>query len=72
MFVGKLESLDNPKTLLDRPSNGEIVNVRSPQDTLGVDEERTSEGDTFFFEVDSVGFGHGVRSVGVLVRQSRF
>jgi len=48
MFIGELESFNNPKTLLDGSSNGEIVNMRSPQDTLGVDEERTSEGDTFF------------------------
>jgi hypothetical protein len=66
MFIGELECLDNPKTLFDRPSNREIVNMGCPEDTLWVDEERSSEGDAFFFEVDAVGFGDGVRSVGVL------
>jgi hypothetical protein len=49
MLIGELESFNNPKTLFDRPSNREIVNMGCPEDTLWVDEERSSEGDTFFF-----------------------
>jgi hypothetical protein len=66
MLVGELECLDHPKTFLDRSSDGEIMDVGCPENTLGVDEERSSERDTFFFEVDAVGFGDGVGSVGVL------
>jgi hypothetical protein len=66
MLVGELESFNNPKTLFDRPSNREIVNMGCPEDTLWVDEERPSERDTFFLEVDAVGFGNCVGSVGVL------
>jgi hypothetical protein len=66
MLVGELECLNNPKRFLDRSSNGEIVNMGCPEDTLWVDEERPSERDTFFLEVDAVGFGNCVGSVGVL------
>jgi hypothetical protein len=67
VLIGKLESLDDSKRFFDGSTDGEIVNVGSSEDTLGVDEEGSSEGDSLVFEVNTVGFGERVRSVGVLL-----
>lgn len=67
MLIGELESLDDSEGFFDGSTDGEIVNVGSSEDTLGVDEEGSSEGDTFVFKVNTVGFGERVRSVGVLL-----
>lgn len=55
MLIGELEGLDDSDGLLDGSPDGEIVNVRSAEDALGVDEEGTSEGDTVLGEEDTVG-----------------
>jgi hypothetical protein len=67
MFIGKLESFDDPQALFNGPSDGKIVDMRSPQSTLGVDEKGSSERDTFFLEMDTVGFRDGVGSVRKLI-----
>jgi hypothetical protein len=66
MFINELESLDDSQGFFNGSTDGEIVNVGSPENTLGVDKEGASERNTFLLEVDTVGFGEGVGSVGVL------
>ncbi len=66
MLIGELESLDNSDGLLDGSSDGEIVNVGSSESSLGIDEEGSSESNTFLGKEDTVGLGNGVVSVGEL------
>jgi hypothetical protein len=66
VLIGELESLDDSKRFLDGSTNGEIVNVGCPEDTLGVNEEGSSERDTLLLKVNTVSLRDGVRSVGVL------
>lgn len=66
VFIHELESLDDSERLFDGSTDGQVVDVGCPEDTLGVDEEGASERDTFLLKVDTVGFGEGVVPVRVL------
>jgi hypothetical protein len=66
VLVGELECLDDSDGLLDRSANGQVMNVRGSERTLGVDEEGASESNTLVLEEDTVSLGNGVRSVGEL------
>jgi hypothetical protein len=70
VLIGELESLDDSERFFDGSTDGEIVNVGSSEDTLGVDEEGASERDSLVFEVNTVGLGDGVGSIGELTSVS--
>ena len=42
------------------------MDVRSPEGTLGINEERSSKRNSFLLEMDTIGLGDSVGSVGVL------
>ena len=63
VLVGELESLDDSDSLLNRSADRQVVNMRSAEGTLGVNEEGTSERDAFVLEEYSVSLGDGVVSV---------
>jgi hypothetical protein len=50
----QLEGLDKSEGLLDRSSDGEVVDGDLSEGSLGVDEEKTSERNTLVLEEDSV------------------
>ena len=66
MLVGELEGLDDTDGLLDGAADGQVVDVRGTQDTLGVDEEGTTKGNALLGEENVVGLADGVVSVGEL------
>jgi hypothetical protein len=66
VLVGELEGLDDSDGLLDGSTDGEVVDVRGSEGTLGVDEEGASESNALLGEEDAVGLGDGVVSVGEL------
>lgn len=66
MLIGELEGLDDSDGLLDGSANRKVVDVRSAECTLGVDEEGASKSDSLFLEEDTVSLGNSVVSVGEL------
>jgi hypothetical protein len=68
VLIGELESLDHSNGLLNRSTDGKVVNVRSTEGTLGIDEEGTAKSDTLLLEKNAVSLGDGVVSVGELLR----
>lgn len=56
----KLESLDQPQYLIDRPSHWQVVDRNLSQNTLGVNNEQPSQCDTSAFDEDAIVFGDGV------------
>lgn len=64
VLVDKLECLDDTDGLLDGTADGEVVDVRGTEDTLGVDEESTAEIDTLLLNENTVSLGDGVAAVG--------
>jgi hypothetical protein len=71
VLIGELEGLDDTDGLLDGTTDGEIVNDRSTEGTLGVDKEGTAESDTLLLEKNTVGLAGGVRAVGQLNKISK-
>lgn len=54
MLIGELEGLDDSDGLLDGSADRKIMDVRSTECTLGVDEEGAPESDSLFLEEDTV------------------
>jgi len=66
VLVGELEGLDDSDGLLDGSADGQVVDVRGSESTVGVDEEGASESDALLLEQDAVSLGNGVVSVSEL------
>lgn len=65
VLVGELERVDQAERLVDRASNGEIVDGDLAEHAVGVDEEEAAQRDAFFLDENAVVFADGV----VLVRE---
>ena len=51
---GELEGLDETDGLIDGTTDGEIVDSNLAENTLGVNDEQTTEGNPFVFKEDAV------------------
>ncbi|KUI58888.1 hypothetical protein VP1G_11002 [Cytospora mali] len=54
MLVGELEGLDQAEGLVDVAADGEVVDGDLAEDSLGVDDEETTQGDTLLLDQDTV------------------
>jgi hypothetical protein len=64
VLVDELERLDDTDGLVDRAADGEVVDVRGTEGTLGVDEEGAAEVNALLLEENAVSLGDGVAAVG--------
>lgn len=65
VLLDELEGLDEADGLLDRATDGEVVDGDLTKGSLGVDEEETTEGNALVLEENTVVLGNLV----VLVRE---
>ena len=54
MLVSVLESLDQPQGLIDRPSHGEVVHRDLSEDTLVINDEKSSQGVPVVLQIDPI------------------
>ena len=64
VLFGELEGFQQSQGLFNGSTDWQVVDGDLSQDTLWIDQEDTSEGNTFFFEQDTVVLGQGVVGVG--------
>ena len=54
VLVSVLESLDQPQGLIDRPSHGEVVHRDLSEDTLVINDEKSSQGVPVVLQIDPI------------------
>ena len=54
MLVSVLESLDQPQGLIDRPSHGEVVHRDLSEDSLVINDEKSSQGVAVVLQIDPI------------------
>jgi len=64
VLVNKFKSLDQPQSLVNRPTNGQIVDSDLPDVVLVVNDEQAPVGDAGIGNHDSVSLADGVVDVG--------
>jgi hypothetical protein len=57
VLIGELEGLDETEGLLDVAADGKVVDGDLSEDTLGVDNEETAQGDALVLDQDAVAAG---------------
>lgn len=57
MLINKLDSLDDPQSLLNTSPDGQIVDGGRTDDTVGIHDKETTEGNRIVME-DAKGAGH--------------
>ncbi len=55
MLVGELKTFNQTKGLIYIPADGQVVDGHLPQDSIGVDDEQSTEGNAFILLKNSVG-----------------